>query len=154
MRTICFRAKSVNTSEWLYGDLEYNKKKSVARIHSYEQQGEYIGQQEVDDKTIGQYTGLRDMNGVEIYEGDVVDWTFFYRGYTGTGGAVECDTQVKGIIEWHQGGFILNFIENDFEYAGQYSISSLNTDTEADVVVVGNIFDDKQFANKLKAKKL
>ena len=57
---------------------------------------------------------------------------------------LECDTIVTGIIEWCQGGFILKVINNDFDDAGQYSISDLNTDTTSDVVVKGNIYDNKE----------
>ena len=143
IENIKFRGKSKRTGEWLYGDLEYNRKKDVARIHSYDDEGEYIGQQEVDKETIGQSTELYDENGSEIYEGDIVDWTFFYTRNC-NGGAIECDTIVTGIIKWYQGGFILKVINNDFEDAGQYSVSSLNTDTKSDVVVKGNIYDNKE----------
>ena len=145
-RIVKFRGKSKKTGEWLYGDLEYNRKKGIARIHSYDDEGEYIGQQEVDKETIGQSTGLYDENGSEIYEGDIVDWVFFYMGYNG--GAFECDTIVTGIIEWYQGGFILKVINNDFEDAGQYGISELNTETTSDVVVKGNIYDNKELLKK------
>ena len=143
MRTIRFRGKSPRTGEWLYGDLEYNRKKGIARIHSYNDEGEYIGQQEVDKETIGQSTELYDENGSEIYEGDIVDWTFSYTRNC-NGGAVECDTIVTGIMKWYQGGFILKVVNNDFEDAGQYSISDLNTDTTSDVLVRGNLYDNKE----------
>ena len=146
VENIKFRGKSKKTGEWLYGDLEYSRKKGIARIHSYDDEGEYIGQQEIDKETIGQSTGLYDENEREIYEGDIVDWVFFYMDCNG--GAIECETIVTGMIEWHQGGFILKVINNDFEDAGQYGISDLNTETTSDVVVKGNIHDNKELLAK------
>ena len=144
IENIKFRGKSKKTGEWLYGDLVRNVEGEFAIVPPFEiSMNNYCENYEVDVETIGQSTGLYDENGSEIYEGDIVDWTFFYTGCC-NGGAVERDTIVTGIIEWHQGGFILKVINNDFEDAGQYGISDLNTDTKSDVVVKGNIYDNKE----------
>ena len=144
---IKFRGKRTDDGAWVYGDLTH-----VQRICTKEQTEKSgrrtepavrIANYDVNKVTIGQFTGLYDENESEIYEGDIVDWTFFYTGYC-NGGAAERDTIVTGIIEWYQGGFILKVINNDFEDAGQYSISDLNTDTTSDVVVKGNIYDNKE----------
>ena len=142
-RIVKFRGKSKRTDEWLYGDLIRNTEGAFAVVppfDGYEPQNGWL--YEVEEETIGQFTGLLDEDNNEIYEGDVVDWTFFYNRDYG-GGATECDTQVRGVIEWKQGGFILRVIKNDFEEAGSYGISDLNTDTESDVEVLGNIHDNK-----------
>ena len=147
IENIKFRGKRTDNGAWVYGDLQH-----VHRINTKEQAEQSgrrsepvvrVAYSDVDEETIGQYTGFKDENGRDVYEGDIVDWTFFYTGIY-NGGAVECDTIVTGIIEWYQGGFILKVINNDFEDAGQYSISDLNTDTTSDVVVKGNIYDNKE----------
>lgn len=74
MRTIKFRGKSKENGEWLYGDLEYNRQKDIARIHTYNKDGMYEGQEIIDADTIGQFTGLYDCHGKEIYEGDILDF--------------------------------------------------------------------------------
>ena len=147
VENIKFRGKSKKTGEWLYGDLVRNVEGAFAIVPPFEiSMNNYCGNYEVDKETIGQSIGLYDENEREIYEGDIVDWVFFYMDCNG--GAVECDTIVTGIIEWHQGGFILKVINNDFDDAGQYSIPDLNTDTTSDVVVKGNIYDNKELLNK------
>lgn len=137
MREIKFRGKGGITDSWLIGSLVTWK--DGAMIY-----GGFLNEGVVRTETVGQYTGLKDKNGKEIYEGDIVEWVFFYERLGANMGVKECDTIVKGIIRWKQGGFILEVIENDFENAGYYSISALYTDTESDVEIIGNIHDNPE----------
>lgn len=65
MREIKFRAVRLDTVEWIYGDLHLHS--PFPHIHST--RGDKA---KIDTNTIGQFTGLRDKNGKEVYEGDIL----------------------------------------------------------------------------------
>ena len=121
MRTIKFRAQDIASNKWLYGDLRHHKDD----VCIFKQEGN-SGEQ-VKPDTIGQFTGLYDVDGQEIYEGDIVAITEL---------AVQNSRKMIAQIVYDEDMGCFNFKVSDLEWCMCVSIPYIA------MKIIGNIHDN------------
>ena len=143
MRTIKFRGKFVYANAdgsliWVYGSLfqtDTLRNVGKAKIFKTDTYDGVIANNEVILGTVGQFTGIVDQNGVEIYEGDIIQ-TY--------------DSKGKPIL--HE----VYYLENEARFATKLiGYENLNEGSltqkwinELDFEVIGNIFDNRELLQK------
>lgn len=140
MREIKFRGKRIDNGEWVYGFYGYKEEINthfivVETINlNY---SSYFTDIPVDPVTVGQYTGIKDKNGKEIYEGDILRFLDAKLVYTSCGNEWE-EFINTGCVEYFQeiAKYIVSFCES-------VDIEDIWFDTEH-LEVIGNIRDNPE----------
>jgi uncharacterized phage protein (TIGR01671 family) len=124
-REIKFRGKRIDNGEWAYGYYAVHKLMMTGEVDYFIIVNEQRPQS-TEPETIGQYTGLKDKNGKEIYEGDIVNRIF------PSSGTIE-----MRVVIYHKDGYRL-------QETGKFKGLSLLCSAIEDIEIIGNIYENNE----------
>ena len=138
MRTIKFRGYNKKRGIWLYGNYILNRGAHFIAPQEFAD-GKTWEDYEVEEESIGQFTGLTDKNGKEIYEGDIVRHPWKDPIF---GDLVETGQFVHSTICFNNGAFVVNYrLQGEYIYLQDFvRLKCLE--------VVGNINDNPELIEK------
>ena len=123
LEDIKFKAKRLDNGEWVKGDLVHSTSYVGISYPSDEFSDAPIVHR-VDPKTVCQYTGLKDKEGMDIFEGDLL---------------YDEDSGIVSAIKWKR-----NICGYVYEKAGAFATIRVFSNHTCFLKVIGNKFDRKE----------
>ena len=123
MRTIKFRGLHKTTKTWCYGSLDLTDE-SGPRIRTSDIELSWSSRFVIPE-TVGQYTGLKDKNGKDIYAGDVLQ-----------------DSDTRYLVKWSQKRFGFTIIGTPKGFSHQQALSY--SDQMKEIEIIGNITENPE----------
>ena len=135
MREILFRGKKIDNEEWVYGFFVGSSENATYDEIFSPSNGLFKPwkRHTVDFETVGQYTGLTDIMGAKIFEGDIVK--FKHGGEFAAGGIYHRNYAVEFVNTYATYGLRLR--NKSIFFPLKQSTAYMH-----DVMVIGNIYDN------------
>lgn len=120
-----YRGFSIKNEEWVYGDLRHYK--GNAWIVNKEEK------EMVYQKSVGMYTGRKDINGKDIYTGHRINIAYTYPANDG-----ERTTEQVCQVIWSDEhmGIVIDFGTDSVQYLHQVILA-----TEPEIKIIGEVFE-------------
>lgn len=129
MREVLFKGKRRDNGKWIEGDLLHDRlwlsKENICRITDVDSQLLYKDDVVIPE-TIGQYTGINDINTNKIFEHDIIR-------------KIVDDKELIGVVEYSDGAFGVRFADG---------LGQLLCFFDGCCEVIGNIHDNPELLSK------
>lgn len=133
MRTIKFRGKDIETGQWIDGCLFQRIGYMPSIIFPYESNGKVrYSECSVIRETIGQFTGLHDKNGKEIYEGDIMRIP-----------ETETNIEIIGVVKFDRGSYFIRSFFSGTHSSLAWAVRERQPGEQRGVVI-GNLYDNPE----------
>ena len=131
-REIKFRGQMPNSNQWIFFDvIEYFKNDDMPKFLEYQM------------KNIGQYTGFKDFEGKEIYEGDILEYVSYMRDENKRKEIVEFDEKCGGWYVHKQSDTLADVLFKQHNEEWQIK-QNYTPSLKHKVRIIGNIYENHE----------